>query len=107
MSGPANVASYQVHQYSVPAQSLNDGDITWTYPADWGFQSSGTSPYVYAFFYIGTQSGYVQVRKTNACGNGGAKWLQVTVTSSGGDCPECPVIIEMAANPLQNNLTLR
>ena len=49
----------------------------------------------------------MQVRKNNACGNGGAKWIYVTVTSSGGDCPDCPIIIEMASNPLADRLNIR
>jgi len=50
------------------------------------------------------QSGYVQVWKTNVCGNGGAKYKYVTVTTGGG-CGICP-ITQTSPNPASDRIDI-
>ncbi|MEP0987556.1 M57 family metalloprotease [Ekhidna sp.] len=51
-------------------------------PSRWGIISGGNSRYMTAI--AGPNNGLVQVMGVNACGTGGAKIMNVTVTTSGG-----------------------
>ncbi len=50
------------------------------------------------------RQGYVQVWKTNACGNGGAQVKWVTVTQGGG-CGLCQIVI-ISPNPSSTSLNI-
>ncbi len=107
LSGPSSVAkgSFPVG-YSVPSQSQADGTFDWRAPR--GFlTSSGGDGYSYVNYWVQdnprTSSGYVQVWKTNACGNGGAQIKWVTVTSGG--CNPCP-IVQLSPNPSSTSLNI-
>ena len=100
ISGPTSVGKGSVVSYTIPyPQNQSNGTVIWTAPR--GFQLwGGGNGYSSASYLVTdhprTQSGYVQAKKTNACGNGGVKLLYVTVTS--GPCNPCPIII-MSPNP--------
>ncbi|MEP1033454.1 M57 family metalloprotease [Ekhidna sp.] len=57
-------------------------------PARWGIVSGGNSRYLTAI--VGPNNGLVQVMGVNACGTGGAKIMNVTVTTSGGGGGDMP-----------------
>ncbi len=105
LSGPSSVTEWQLTWYSVPDQSQEDGTFFWTTPL--GFlRTAGGNGYrnVQTWIQPYAQSGYVQVWKTNICGNGGAKYKYVTVTTGGG-CGICP-ITQMSPNPASDQIDI-
>lgn len=105
LSGPSSVETGSLVWYSVPSQSQADGTFDWSAPI--GFQTiswgDGTRKVQYL---IGDRArdGWVQVWKTNTCGNGGAKVKWVTVTAGGG-CGICQIVI-MSPNPASTSLNI-
>lgn len=104
-SGPTSVNTGDLVWYSVPSQTQQDGAFHWTKPRGFDIVTNGNG-YRNARFYIRETawSGYVQVWKTNACGNGGAKWKYVTVYDDGG-CNYCP-ITRISPNPAKDHLNI-
>lgn len=109
-SGPSTVNKGTINnKYSVPAQDVSDGTVVWIRPVGFILQGSWTSTYPYALFQIGTgsrvSSGYVQIWKNNACGNGGAQFMWVTVEDGG--CDPCTIVIQVTPNPVVNELDIK
>ncbi len=105
LSGPSTVSEWDLTWYSVPDQNQKYGTFFWTTPR--GFlRTAGGNGYhnVQTWIQPNARSGYVQVWLTNICGNGGAKFKYVTVTTGGG-CGICP-ITQMSPNPASNELVI-
>jgi len=106
LSGPSSVETGSLVWYSVPSQSQADGTFDWSAPI--GFQTiswgDGTRKVQYLIGDKRYRDGWVQVWKTNACGNGGAKVKWVTVTAGGG-CGLCQIVI-MSPNPASTSLNI-
>ena len=105
LSGPSTVSEWDLVWYSVPAQSQKYGTFFWTTPR--GFlRTAGGNGYrnVQTWIQPNAFSGYVQVWQTNICGNGGAKFKYVTVTTGGG-CGICP-LTQMSPNPATNRIDI-
>lgn len=108
LSGPSTVSISQVAWYSVPSQSQADGTFYWTLPSGFSITSQGNNyRQVQVWIQNGASSGYVQVWKTNNCGNGGAKFKYVTVNGGGGGCPKCVNELIATPNPVVHELDIK
>ena len=111
IAGPTTISSGASVYYHFNEQSpLAVGRYDWILPYNSGscqncWQTiSGGDGRDYLQARVGEHNGYVQVRKSNACGNGGAKLLYVTINSGGG-CLVCPVP-EIATNPTKESIRI-
>lgn len=95
LSGPSTVDKNNMYWYSVSEQSHPSGSFDWSAPNAFDVSANGDG-YNSVRYWVRDRavSGYVQVSRKNACGNGGAKSKYVTVNSGGGGG-----IIQMVVSP--------
>ena len=96
LSGPSTVSVGSLNNYSVPDQWHWSGTFDWTTPLGHLQTAGGDGQnYVQTWIQSYAVNGYVQIWRTNTCGNGGARYKWVTVTGQGG----CSRICEMSIGP--------
>ncbi len=109
LSGPSSASVGQLVTYThYNATTPNGGTYDWTLPYDYKFCTncwsvfSGGNGNNQVRAIAGSSSGYMQVRKTNACGSGGAKLIYVTVSGGGGG----GIILQSTPNPANTELNI-
>ena len=106
LSGPSTVSVGSLNNYSVPDQWHYSGTFDWTTPLGHLQTAGGDGQnYVQTWIQSYAVNGYVQIWRTNTCGNGGARFKWVTVTGQGGCSRFCEMSI--GPNPAFGSVTIQ